>query len=192
MFQYRLDDMGVVVDAELVGHGQKHRVGLGDGFVFLELLDQDIRLGGVTAAEDGARVVAEKSDLVRVLVAAPEIGAVAVVHQREDAAADRHPRLARVSGLFPRRAERPDLLGLLDMKRLFALDHLERRALQVHPELGAPDGGGVGARAPPDALAQARREWGSTRRRPGGFGNIGCGFGCAKPLPSSTSSSTSV
>ncbi len=33
MFQDRLDDMGVVVDAELIGDGQEQRVGRGDGFV---------------------------------------------------------------------------------------------------------------------------------------------------------------
>ena len=50
----RLDDVGVVVDAELVGHGQEQRVGLGDGFVLLQLIDQDVRLGGVAAPENGA------------------------------------------------------------------------------------------------------------------------------------------
>ena len=35
VLQDRLDDVGVVVDAELVGHGQQQRVGLGDGFVLL-------------------------------------------------------------------------------------------------------------------------------------------------------------
>ena len=50
--QDRFDHMGVVVDAELVGDGQQQRVGLGDRFVLLQLLDQDIGLGGVAAAED--------------------------------------------------------------------------------------------------------------------------------------------
>ena len=35
VLQDRLDDVGVVVDAELIGHGQQQRVGLGDGFVLL-------------------------------------------------------------------------------------------------------------------------------------------------------------
>ena len=71
MLQDRLDDVGVVVDAELIGHGQQQRVGLGDGLVLLQLLDQHVRLGGVAAAEDGACVVAEEADLVPLLVAAP-------------------------------------------------------------------------------------------------------------------------
>ena len=54
MGQDRLDDVGVVVDAELVGHGEQQRVGLGDGLVLVELLDQRVGLGGVAAAEDGA------------------------------------------------------------------------------------------------------------------------------------------
>src|SRR5664280_400845 len=83
--------------------------------------------------------------------------AVALVDQREDAAADRHPRRARVPGRLPRRAVQPDLLRLLHVERLAALVDLERRALQVHTELGRPLRGGVGAGAPPDALAQALR-----------------------------------
>jgi hypothetical protein len=149
--------MGVVVDTELIGDGQQERVGFCDGFVFRELPDKDVRLGGVAAAEDGLGVVAEEADLVLVLTAAPEIGAVALVDQREDAAADRHPRRARVSGRLPSRAEDPDLLRLLDVKRASALVDLECRALQVHPELGGPLSGGVRGGAPPDSFAQALR-----------------------------------
>ena len=117
----------------------------------------DVRLGGVAAPEDGALRFAEHADLVPILAAAPEIHAVAVVDQREDAAADRHPRRARVAGLLPRRAVKPDLLRLLDVERLAALVDFERRALQVHAELGRPFRRRVGAGAPPDALAQALR-----------------------------------
>ena len=46
MLEDRLDDVGVVVDAQLVGHGQQQRVGLGDGFVLLQLFDEDVRLSG--------------------------------------------------------------------------------------------------------------------------------------------------
>ena len=90
-------------------------------FVFLQLLDEDVRLGGIAAAEDGALFFAEHADLVPLLAAAAEIHAVAVVDQREDAAADRHARRARVTGRLPRRAVDPDLLGLLDVERLAAL-----------------------------------------------------------------------
>ena len=54
VLQDRLDDMHVVVDTELIGHGEQHRVSLGDRFVHLELLDQHIRLGGVAPPEDRA------------------------------------------------------------------------------------------------------------------------------------------
>ena len=40
MLEDRLDDVGVVIDAELVGHRQQQRVGFGDGFVLLELFDK--------------------------------------------------------------------------------------------------------------------------------------------------------
>ena len=59
--------MRVVGDAELVGDGQQQRIGLGDGFVLLELLDQSIRLGGVAAAEDRPRAFIDVSDLVLAL-----------------------------------------------------------------------------------------------------------------------------
>jgi AcrR family transcriptional regulator len=42
-----VDDVGVVVDAELVRHGEQQRVGSCDRLVLLELLDQHIRLGRV-------------------------------------------------------------------------------------------------------------------------------------------------
>ena len=37
--------------------------------------------------------------------------------------------------------------------------------------------------AAPDETPRRPSECGSTRNRPGGFGNIGRGFGCAKPKP---------
>ena len=43
MLQDRLDDVRVVINAELIGHGQQERIGLGNGFVLLELLDEDVR-----------------------------------------------------------------------------------------------------------------------------------------------------
>lgn len=41
MGEDRFNDMGVVVDAKLVGDGQQQGVGFGDGLVFGELLDQE-------------------------------------------------------------------------------------------------------------------------------------------------------
>ncbi len=48
----RLDGMGVVVDAELIGDGEQEGVGGGDRLVLLELGDEGVGLGGVAAAED--------------------------------------------------------------------------------------------------------------------------------------------
>jgi len=121
MFENRLDDVGVIVDTKLIRDGQKQCVSLCDGFVFRELLDEDVRLGGVAAAKNGSGVVAEEADRVIVALAAPELGTIAVVHERKDAAAHRHPRLARMTGRLPRFAEYPDLLRLLDMERTSAL-----------------------------------------------------------------------
>ena len=72
MLEDRLDDVGVVVDAELIGDGQQQRVSLGDGFVLGELFDQRVRLGGVAAAKNGPGVVAEKADLVLVSLPRPK------------------------------------------------------------------------------------------------------------------------
>src|ERR1700733_1350745 len=159
VFENRLDDVGVVIHAELIGDGQQQRIRLGDGFVLLELFDQRIRLGRIAAAKNGAFVAAEIADGIALLVAASEIGAVAVVHEREDAAAHRDPRRARVTCRFPRLAEFPDLLRLLDVERPSALVDFERRTLQVHAELGGPFAGSVGCGPPPNTIAQTLRVW---------------------------------
>jgi hypothetical protein len=117
MFQGRLDDVSVVVDAELIRDGQEQCVSRCDGLVFRELLDEDVRLGSVAAAKNSSGVVTEEADSVLLLVPAPEIGTVAVVHEGKDDAADRHPRLARMTGRSPRLTEYPDLLCLLDVER---------------------------------------------------------------------------
>jgi hypothetical protein len=44
---------------------------------------------------------------------------------------------------------------------------------------------------PPNQIRSRRpSEYGSRRSRPGGFGNIGRGLGCAKPSPRNTSRNT--
>ena len=64
----------LVVDPELVGDGQEQRVGLGNRLVFRKLLDENVGLGGVTAAKKWRAVLSlEESDRVVVLVAAAEI-----------------------------------------------------------------------------------------------------------------------
>ena len=93
----RLDDVRIVVDTELIGHGQEQRVGFRDGLVRRQLLYQSIRLGGVAATEDRPRLFIDEADRVLALVAAAEIGAVEVVHQRKNAAADRYTWLTRVT-----------------------------------------------------------------------------------------------
>jgi hypothetical protein len=70
--QNSLDHMRIVGNAQLVRDGQQQRVGLGDGLVRLELFDQGIRLGGVAAAEDRARVRVDESDLVVTVTRAPK------------------------------------------------------------------------------------------------------------------------
>ena len=72
MGQNGLDHVRVVGHAQLIGDRQEQCVGLGDGFVLPELLDQDIRLGGVAAAEDRARARVDEPDLVVAVASAAE------------------------------------------------------------------------------------------------------------------------
>ena len=156
MLQDRLDDVGVVVDAELVRHGQQQRVGLGDSLVLGQLFDERVGLVSVATAEDRALLGLNVAEMILVLAAA-EVGAVAVVDDGEDAAADRDARLSRVAGCGPGRTVGTDLLGLLDMEGLAALIELQCGALQVQAELGRPFGGGVGGGTPPNPVAQTLR-----------------------------------
>src|SRR6201996_2183760 len=112
-----VDDVGVVVDAELVRHGEQQRVGGCDRFVLLELLDQHIGLGRGGAAEDRLGLRVDEPDLVGVLVLAAEVRPVPVVSEGEDAPADRYPRLPLVARGLPCGAEGLDLLGLLQVER---------------------------------------------------------------------------
>lgn len=67
---------------------------IGDGFVRLELFDEDIRLGGVVAAEDRPGPLVDEADLVFSLALMSEVSAVAIVDQCKDTAADRDAGLA--------------------------------------------------------------------------------------------------
>jgi hypothetical protein len=70
--QNRFDHMRVVGHAQLVGDGQQQRVGLGDSFVFPELLDEYLRLGGIAAAEDRPGPLIDESDLVIIFALVPK------------------------------------------------------------------------------------------------------------------------
>ena len=74
MLQYRLDDVGVVVDAELVGDGQQDRVGFLDAFVAAQLFDEIFGRVGIGAAEGGALGGLDVAEMI-LAGAAAEIGA---------------------------------------------------------------------------------------------------------------------
>src|SRR5439155_21674789 len=109
------------------------------------------------AAKDCTGPLVDESDLVINFAPATKIGAVTIVHQCEDAAADRDPRLASMACLLPGGAVGPDLGGLLHMEGLACFVVLECRALQVHPEFCCPDRRSVRGGAPPNPVAQAIR-----------------------------------
>ncbi len=102
------------------------------------MLHQHVGFGGIRAAEDRAGVCVDVADLVLAVAFASEVGAVAIVNEREDAATYRHARLTRVPGLFPRLAIRFDLFALLHVQWLTGFVVLERRALEVHPQFCRP------------------------------------------------------
>src|ERR1035437_4487143 len=114
-----------------------------------------MRLGGIAAAEDRPSPFVDESDLVIIFAPASKIAAVTIVHQCEDAAADRDPGLASMTCFLPGGAIGPDLGGLLHMESLTCFVVLECRALQVHPEFRCADRRGVRAGAPPDPVAHA-------------------------------------
>src|SRR6185503_12864649 len=149
-----LEHVGVVVHAELIGDREEQRIRCHDRLVTGELFDERVGLTRVRAAEDGTRVGVDVADLILVVGVATEIRAVAVIDDREDAAAHGHARLTPVSGLLPGLTIGFDLLSLLDVQRLAGLVFFQSRALQVHAELRGPPGRRIGARTPPDPLAQ--------------------------------------
>src|SRR6187402_438687 len=118
MRQDRLDRMRAIVHAELVGDRQQQRIRLRDRLVLPQLLDQRIRLPGIAPAEDRSRLRIDEADLVLASALPAEIGAVAIVDQREDAAADGYAGLACVAGVLPGRTIGADLRGLLHMEGL--------------------------------------------------------------------------
>ena len=82
MRQDAFQHVRIVIDAQLVWHGQQQRVGFGDRLILAQLLDQPVGLRGIGAAEHGAHIV-DDANLVAVLPAA-EILPVLIVHQGED------------------------------------------------------------------------------------------------------------
>src|SRR5580692_6855267 len=76
--QYRLHDMGIVGNAQLIRDGEQEGVRLGDCLVFLKLFDQDLRFSGVGTAEDRSRGFVKEADLVLLLAPTPEIGAIKI------------------------------------------------------------------------------------------------------------------
>src|SRR5580698_6229684 len=135
------------------------RVCLRDGFIHLELLDQNIRLSRVGPAKDRPSRSINISELIAVLLSTTEIGTITVVYERKDAAADRDTRSPSVTGLLPGCTKSTDLVGLLNVKRLTGFIELQCGRLKIHSELRRPDSCGVGSRTPPDALPQAFRVW---------------------------------
>ena len=56
--------MRIVGDTQLIRDRQQQSVGLGDGLVLPELLDEDVRLSGIAPAEDCSRLLVDKADFV--------------------------------------------------------------------------------------------------------------------------------
>jgi hypothetical protein len=153
-----VQDAGVVGHAELVGHGEQHRVGRADRLVGRQLGRDLVGLAGERPPEPGPHAL-QQADLVVVRLAA-EVHPVDVLGDRQHAAGHRYQRLAarplpRLLLLGPGRPVQLDLLGLELVERHAGVLRQQRGALQVQARAGRPLGGGPGARAPPDPLGQA-------------------------------------
>src|SRR5437899_1991623 len=129
------EHVGVVVHTQLVRDREEQRIGRLDRLVAREFFGQHVGFCGIRAAEDGPRVRVDVADLVLVAGVATEVRPVAVVDEREDAAADRHAWLTLVSGVLPCPTIRFNLLALLYVQRLAALIIFERRTLEIHAQL---------------------------------------------------------
>src|SRR5258706_20710 len=148
------EHVGVVVHAQLIRDREEQRIGRRDGLVAGERLDEDVGLRGVRAAEDGPSVGVDVADLILVAGIVAEVFAVAVVDDREDAAADGHPWLTPVSCLLPGLTIGVDLLALLDVQQLTRDDvrgtgifgHVHR-VFVAHVDDGGPDLDRLRARA---------------------------------------------
>ena len=101
-------------------------------------------------------LIAPATDVQQFLVAAAEVGTVAIVDEREDAATHRDAWFALVAGRRPRLAEQPDLLRLELVEGNAGVFRHEGRGHHVHALLGGPFGSCPGSGAPPDPVAQAR------------------------------------
>src|SRR5260370_20809188 len=149
------EHVGVVVHTQLVRDREEQRVGCLDGLVAREFFHQYVGFRGVRPPEDGPRVRVDVADLVPVAGVSAKVRAVAIVDERENAAADRHARLTLVPGVLPRLTIGVNLLALLYVERLARLIIFERRTLEIHAQLPGPLGCRVGTRPPPDSLAQS-------------------------------------
>ena len=76
-------------------------------------------------------------------------------------------RRPAVAGFLPGFSVSQDLRGLLDMEGLSGLIILQRRALQIHAEIGCPDG------TPPERRYFPMPLWKSFRISPGLIGRAG-------------------
>src|SRR5258706_13114357 len=134
------EHVGVVVHTQLVRDREEQRIGRLDSLVTREFFDQHVWFRGVRAAEDGPRVRVDVADLVLVSGVATEVRPVAVVDEREDAAADRYAWLTPMSSVLPCLTIGLNLLALLYVQRLAGLIILERRTLEIHAEFCGPLG----------------------------------------------------
>ena len=128
MGQNCLQNMRAVGNTQLVRDGKQQCIGFGDRVVFSELLNEHIRLRSIATAKHCTRII-NVADLIVFLRAPSEVGAIAIMGQREDAAADRDARGSGMSSLFPCSTESSYLRGLLHVEWLTTLIKLKGRCL---------------------------------------------------------------
>src|SRR5579863_405255 len=147
--------MSIVRNAELVWDGEQQRVCRRDRLVFPKLFDQNIRFRCVATAENCSSGFVKIADLVLFLTSSSEIESITIVDQGKNTATDGNARGTDVASFLPGCTKGANLRGLLNAERLTGLIEFEGRGLQIHAELGGPNGCGIRSRPPPDTIAQS-------------------------------------
>src|SRR5690606_9747438 len=91
MFQYRREDVYVIIHTEGIGNGEQNGVGFPDGFVFGQLLYQLIGLGGIASAKYSPTVGFQYPNLIGSFCLVAKIVAILIVYQCKNRTTYRHP-----------------------------------------------------------------------------------------------------
>ena len=187
----RFHDVHVVLNIKLVWDGEQEGVGLCDGHVLLELLDEHVWLGSVATVKDRSGCRVQVAQLIFLRAASSEVGSIKIVHQGEDTAAHGNAGRASMASLLPGCSEAPIWAACWTWNGSPDSSILRVELCRFIPSLAAQTAVAF-EEAPHQIRSRNSSECGSRRSSPGGSANIGGGFGLAKPLPQRSSKNSSA